>query len=41
MMQERLARYETILNQLERKGRRRKLFAQSGKDFTSNDEDSV
>ena len=37
MMQERLARYETILNQLERKGRRRKLFAQSGKDFTSND----
>jgi 8-amino-7-oxononanoate synthase len=37
MMQDRLARYETILNQLERKGRRRKLSAQSGKDFTSND----
>jgi 8-amino-7-oxononanoate synthase len=37
MMQKRLARYETILNQLERKGRRRKLSARSGKDFTSND----
>lgn len=37
MMPERLARYETILEQLERKGRRRKLSERSGRDFTSND----
>ena len=37
MMPKRLARYETILKQLERKGRRRKLSERSGKDFTSND----
>jgi 8-amino-7-oxononanoate synthase len=37
MMPERLARYETTLGQLERKGRRRALARQSGIDFTSND----
>src|ERR1700743_2938464 len=37
MMKQRLGRYEAILNQLEGKGRRRKLSAQQGKDFTSND----
>ena len=37
MMPERLARYATTLNGLERKGRRRKLVQQDGIDFTSND----
>jgi 8-amino-7-oxononanoate synthase len=37
MMSERLARYEVMLGQLERKGRRRVLARQSGIDFTSND----
>ncbi|PSH70068.1 8-amino-7-oxononanoate synthase [Phyllobacterium brassicacearum] len=37
MMPERLARYVTTLNGLERKGRRRELVAQNGIDFTSND----
>ncbi|MEK1852019.1 MAG: 8-amino-7-oxononanoate synthase [Phyllobacterium sp.] len=37
MMRERLARYATTLNGLERKGRRRELVAQNGIDFTSND----
>ena len=37
MIPERLARYETSLEQLERKGRRRALARQRGIDFTSND----
>ncbi len=37
MIQERLARYERMLGQLEQKGRRRALAQQSGIDFTSND----
>lgn len=37
MIQERLARYERMLGQLEQKGRRRTLAQQSGIDFTSND----
>ena len=37
MMPKRLAGYQSILEQRERKGRRRKLSGQSGKDFTSND----
>lgn len=37
MMAQGLARYETTLAGLERKGRRRTLVAQSGADFSSND----
>jgi 8-amino-7-oxononanoate synthase len=37
MMAQALARYETTLAGLERKGRRRTLVAQSGADFSSND----
>jgi len=37
MMRERLARYETMLDQLAQKGRRRGLAQQGGIDFTSND----
>jgi 8-amino-7-oxononanoate synthase len=37
MMPKRLARYETTLEGLERKGRRRKLSARNGQDYTSND----
>lgn len=37
MMPERLARYETALQRLEQKGRRRALAPQAGIDFTSND----
>ena len=37
MTSARLARYETTLSQLERKGRRRALQQQDGIDFTSND----
>ena len=37
MIQERLARYERMLGQLEQKGRRRTLAQQSGIDSTSND----
>lgn len=37
MMQERLARYERMIGQLEQKGRRRILAQESGIDFTSND----
>ena len=37
MIAKRLARYDTTLEQLERKGRRRALTQQSGIDFTSND----
>ena len=37
MMQQRLARYETALEELEGKGRLRKLSKASGYDFTSND----
>jgi len=36
-MSDRLARYETKLRQLDRKGRLRRLAPQSGIDFTSND----
>jgi 8-amino-7-oxononanoate synthase len=37
MMQQRLARYETMLHQLAQKGRRRGLAQLAGIDFTSND----
>ncbi len=37
MMAQGLARYETTLAGLERKGRRRELVAQCGADFSSND----
>ncbi|MGB8537048.1 MAG: 8-amino-7-oxononanoate synthase [Acidobacteriaceae bacterium] len=37
MMPQRLARYKTTLEQLERKGRLRRLSKASGYDFTSND----
>jgi 8-amino-7-oxononanoate synthase len=37
MMQMKLARYETMLDQLAQKGRRRSLAQLSGSDFTSND----
>ena len=36
-MGDRLARYERLLVGLERKGRRRTLLAEAGRDFTSND----
>lgn len=36
-MGDRLARYERLLAGLERKGRRRALLAEAGRDFTSND----
>lgn len=36
-MGDRLARYERLLAGLERKGRRRTLLAEAGRDFTSND----
>lgn len=36
-MSDRLARYERLLAGLERKGRRRGLLAEAGRDFTSND----
>jgi len=37
MMQKKLARYETMLDQLAQKGRRRSLAQLNGSDFTSND----
>lgn len=37
MMSARLARYQTTLNGLERRGRRRSLASSAGADFTSND----
>lgn len=37
MMSERLSRYKALLEQLERKARRRKLSKRGGQDFTSND----
>lgn len=36
-MSDRLARYERLLAGLEKKGRRRALLAEAGRDFTSND----